>query len=451
MDLVTIILLIVAGILGTVIFFIFFQYRPRLILGTFLFYVIFQWLVVNRAGGDLTSLGRILTFIDEIFIVGIFFIILLDTFLRRRKVYLVSISFGLAIVVGTGIIGGLIGGTPPVIIASDILIFLKGFMVFYIFSYFEYFEAKLKKGVVVFTVVGIIILLVGGVELYKPAEIRMLLGNVTSIDWRMGIPSVQSVFIHPGLFGWFCGFSALFAFAFYLVRRKGTDMFFFIIFTLGVLISMRLKAVVGLALSAVFGLWLYSSRAKVKLVCMIGMVAVLVTILFGSKISGMVGEQIREYQNPLKPRNVLYRTGFKVAEEYFPFGAGFGRFGGEIAARYYSPVYRRYKFELMYGLWPGGRFLRDTFWPMILGELGVIGFLAYVAVLILLFRLMVNSYHRADSVFLKSFTLGVCLVFIEGVIESLAEPVFTKPPACYLLFAVMGISYASYLRYYKAR
>jgi len=284
------------------------------------------------------------------------------------------------------------------------------------------------------------------VELYKPVEFRALTGNALLLSyWRMGIPSVQSIFTHPGLFGWFCNFCALFAFALYLHKKKRRYIFLFLVFILGVLISMRLKSIAALAIAVGFGLWLYSVRAKVKLVCLIGIIAVIIMLFFGAQISGIVREQIREYRNPLKPRNVLYKTGIMIAEDHFPFGVGFGRFGGEIAARYYSPIYHRYEFEWIHGLWPGGRFLRDTFWPMILGELGVIGFIAYWGILIYLFQILLKSYRIADSPFLKAFTLGVCLVFIDGVIESLAEPIFTKPPACYLLFAVMGISYSLYI------
>ena len=435
-------LLFLTGVVFCLYYIILFQYRPRLILAIFLLFILMQWLLVNRVGGRATLIGQVITYIDEGVINLLSIAVFLDTLNRRRPVYLMSVIAGLGIIVITGTIGSLIGWTPPLIVISDMLIYLKGFMVFYIFAYFYYPEEKLRTQVRFFGAIGILILFLGVMELSNPVGFRALTGNVMKIDWRVGIPSVQSIFIHPGLFGWFCGYIALFAFAFYLHKRSRSLMFLFVFFVLGVLVSMRLRVIAALAVAVVSGLWIYASRAKVKLIGLIGIVATVILLLFRTQITGIIREQIEEYKNPLKPRNVLYKTGITIAEKHFPFGVGFGRFGGEVAARYYSPVYYRYKFERIHGLWPEGRFLRDTFWPMILGELGVIGFIAYGGVLLFLFRTLLKSYRSADSPFLQAFTLGVCLVFIEGVVESLAEPVFTKPPACYFLFAVMGISYS---------
>ncbi len=439
-----ILLFLLAGIF-CLYYIIVFQCFPRVVLAVFLLFILFQWLLVNRVGGKTALIGQGITFLDEMIIILLFSLITLDALIRRKKLPFALLSIGVGLFLIAGIIGSLIGRTPFYIVISDMLIYLKGFMVFYIFAYLHYPEDKLRTQVRFFGGIGILILLLGGVELYNPVGFRALIGNVTEIDWRVGIPSVQSIFIHPELFGWFCGYIALFVFAFYLYKKKGSLLILFVLLILGVLISMRLKAIAALAVAVVSGLWIYSSRAKVKLIGLIGIMTALILFLFWTQITGVIQEQIEQYKNPLKPRNVLYKTGIMIAENHFPYGVGFGRFGGEVAARYYSPVYYRYKVNQVYGLWPEGRFLRDTFWPMILGELGLVGFIAYAGVLIYLFRILLKSYRSADSTFLKAFTLGACLVFIEGVVESLAEPVFTKPPACYFIFAVMGVSYSLYL------
>ncbi|MFH1038812.1 MAG: hypothetical protein V1789_09135 [PVC group bacterium] len=426
-----------------------FQCFPRLILSLFLLFILFQWIIVNWVGGKTTTAGLVITYLDEAVILSLFSLIALDVLSRSKTVRLPLVIIGIGVMLASGIIGSFVGRTPFVIVISDIFIYLKGFLLFIIFAYFCYPPANLKNQVRFFAVWGIIILLLGMVELVNPVGFRSLTGNVMKLDWRVGIPSVQSLFIHPGLFGWFCGYSALFAFAFYLHKKNSGSLFLFIFFVLGVLVSMRLKVIAALTAAVISGLWIYASRTKIKMVGLIGIVAAVIVLLFRGQIAGVIQEQMEEYKNPLKPRTVLYRTSFLLAENHFPFGVGFGRFGGEVAARYYSPVYEQYKFGGLYGMRPGGEFLRDTFWPMVLGELGVIGLISYGWVLVLLFRLLLKSYKKADSIFLKAFTLGVCLVFIEGVVESLAEPVFTKPPACYFLFAAMGISCSLYNRRIK--
>jgi len=445
MDIMTIFLLVLAAIISTLYLLRIFQIYPLHVLSIFLLFILVQGVLVNQVGGSAAPLGQLLTYIDETAILLLFSIVLLDTFVRRRRVYLAPLCAGLMVIAITGIIGSLIGRTPVLIILSDMLIIFKGFMVFFIFSHFYYSEEALKNQIKFFGGAGMVIVFLGVIELYKPIEFRVLTGNALMIDyWRMGIPSVQSIFIHPGIFGWFCGFCALFVFARYLHQKKGSYIFFFVIFTLGILISMRVKAIAALVVAVGFGLCLYSSRAKVKLVGLVGIIAAIIVLLFGTQISGIFREHFKEYQDPHKPRNILYRTGGIIAEKHLPFGVGFGRFGGEIAARYYSPVYSQYKFERIAGLSPEGKFLRDTFWPMILGELGVVGFLAYVAVILFLFLLLLKSYRSAGSPLMKAFTLGVLMVYIEALVESLAEPVFVKPPACYFIFAVMGISYSLY-------
>ena len=423
-----------------------FQHFPRLCLSLFLVFILFQWIIVNWLGGKSFSAGRALTYLDEGVILALFLLVALDTVIRGKTVRLTMASVGIGVFLLAGIIGNLIGRTPFVIVISDIFIYLKGFLLFMIFAYFVYPPEKLKNQIMFFAILGLIIVLLGLVELVNPIGFRSLTGNVTRIYWRAGIPSVQSTFIHPGLFGWFCGYNALFALAFYLCKRRLGSLVLFIIFILGGLISMRLKVFGAVTVSILFALWLYVSRAKVKLVLLIGTIAVLFLVVFRSQIGGVISEQIEEYKHPLKPRTVLYKTSYLLAKKYFPFGVGFGRYGGDVAARYYSPVYHEFRFEQIHGLWPEGQFLRDTFWPMVLGELGVIGLVAYCAVLALLFRILLRSYRSADSILASAFTLGTCLVFIEGLVESLAEPVFTKPPACYFIFAAMGISYSLYTR-----
>ena len=435
------------GVLAAVFFcLLLFQRFPRFCLSLFLVFILFQWIIVNWLGGKSFSAGLALTYLDEGVILALFLLVALDTVIRGKTVRLTMAGVGIGVFLLAGIIGNLIGRTPFVIVISDIFIYLKGFLLFMIFAYFGYPTEKLKVQIRFFAVLGLIIVFLGLVELANPIGFRSLTGNVMTIDWRVGIPSVQSIFIHPGLFGWFCGYNALFAFAFYLCTRRPGSLIIFIIFILGGLISMRLKVIGAVTVSVIFGLWLYSSRAKVKLVFLTGIIAVLILVVFRTQIGGVVSEQIEEYAHPLKPRNVLYKTGYLLARKHFPFGVGFGRYGGDVAARYYSPVYHEFRFEQIHGLWPEGQFLRDTFWPMVLGELGVIGFIAYCAVLALLFRILLKAYRSADSILASAFTLGTCLVFIEGLIESLAEPVFTKPPACYFIFAAMGISYSLYCR-----
>lgn len=77
-------------------------------------------------------------------------------------------------------------------------------------------------------------------------------------------------------------------------------------------------------------------------------------------------------------RYVLYAVGFKIMWNYFPIGTGFGTYASYYSKVRYSPVYEMYNISTVYGLSKEkGSFINDTFWPMVLGQTGVIGTIGY--------------------------------------------------------------------------
>ena len=84
-------------------------------------------------------------------------------------------------------------------------------------------------------------------------------------------------------------------------------------------------------------------------------------------------------------RTYMYLTSIKVIEDYFPLGPGFGTFGTDSAAKYYSPLNYQYDLNNIWGLNPdddtaGTSFYSDTFYP-ILAQFGIVGVILFVAFL----------------------------------------------------------------------
>ena len=80
-------------------------------------------------------------------------------------------------------------------------------------------------------------------------------------------------------------------------------------------------------------------------------------------------------------RTYMYLTSIKVFEDYFPLGPGFGTFGTDSAAKFYSPLNYQYGLNSIWGLNPdddtaGTSFYSDTFYP-ILAQFGFIGALLF--------------------------------------------------------------------------
>lgn len=82
-------------------------------------------------------------------------------------------------------------------------------------------------------------------------------------------------------------------------------------------------------------------------------------------------------------RTALYVKSLKVVKDYMPFGPGYGTYGTEAAAKYYSPLYHKYKLDYVWGLrdidygGSGHDFLKDAFYP-VLAQFGIIGVILYI-------------------------------------------------------------------------
>lgn len=112
------------------------------------------------------------------------------------------------------------------------------------------------------------------------------------------------------------------------------------------------------------------------------------------------------FVNTKTARSNLLKYGIYTMQRYFPLGSGFSTFGTDAAAKYYSKLYLEYGFQYVYGLAPSNTmFARDTYWPAILAQFGVFGFLLMVVLLVLLFkdilaRAKINRYAYLGALFI---------------------------------------------------
>ncbi|OGN82328.1 MAG: hypothetical protein A2X23_12910 [Chloroflexi bacterium GWC2_73_18] len=106
----------------------------------------------------------------------------------------------------------------------------------------------------------------------------------------------------------------------------------------------------------------------------------------------------------------------------------------------YSPLYVEYGLSKINGLRPANpRFATDTFWPQILGELGVFGLLAYLLFLGSIGYLLWRESQRDAEPIVRAFRLGTLLIFAQALVESLASAMFHSPSRAYLVLAAAGV------------
>lgn len=154
--------------------------------------------------------------------------------------------------------------------------------------------------------------------------------------------------------------------------------------------------------------------------------------LFGIVIAVLLGwDQFAGYYQPGGfARNELTLKAAAIANDTFPFGAGFATYGSAVTAgfEYYSPLYYQYGLSTVQGLSPGhASFLSDTFWPTVLGQFGWLGMACFIGCIILL---------AWGVYFQRKGGLAALCCFLYLLISSTAESAFFNPQAVYLAFCL---------------
>lgn len=139
-------------------------------------------------------------------------------------------------------------------------------------------------------------------------------------------------------------------------------------------------------------------------------------------------------------RSKMLTTSISIMKDYFPIGTGFATYASHMAGAHYSPVYIKYGFQYIYELRNSsqGTFFDDQFWPIIFGQTGAIGTVAYIGILIVYFRRI--STIRSQN---KYVYCGSLFAFIYLLISSIAEPAFNNSVAC-LFGVVLGVVFKQY-------
>lgn len=162
-------------------------------------------------------------------------------------------------------------------------------------------------------------------------------------------------------------------------------------------------------------------------------------IMLFSSLLVISSYQINEYLlNYESPRLVLIATSYDIAKKYYPLGSGFSTFGSSQAQVNYSPLYKKYKFDSLYGLSKKNPiFLNDNYIAMILAQTGFFGLLLYFFIMLNIF-VKINTSININRL-LKSTMLAVLFMLY---ISSIATGII-KTANGVMLFAVVAILHSN--------
>ena len=299
----------------------------------------------------------------------------------------------------------------------------------------KYFIDALKmcaKVVAVFAIINFII-----------PEIYTKYMSFTNLEYRFGFPAVCSLFEHPGKYGWFMLFISLYYYTQFKYNEKKDykKLAIFIFYALLALLSLRTKVIVSLiAILVLENLLSGSKNKKIINMTIITVIAIFIIILFKDVLMNTYKLYFTQ-ENGVSARQSLMDNSFKILQEYFPLGVGFGQYGSWYARVYYSDYYYKYNMNRIYGLKPNNsNFATDTFWPSIFGETGVIGTIVYIALIGYTMYLL----FKRTKIFEKPIVIWAMLALLQTFCESFGEQSFYSPPQGIFVSILIGIA-LSYL------
>ena len=134
-------------------------------------------------------------------------------------------------------------------------------------------------------------------------------------------------------------------------------------------------------------------------------------------------------------------TSFKVLGDYPIFGVGAGLYGGAVADKFESPYHNYYHtFEGFRGLQSN---TIDTFWPHAWAELGIVGFILFITILVKILRKLYNLVPLLGdiprilflmiiaSLFISEFSMALESAFVNVLAFLLAGSVINKPESVF--------------------
>lgn len=246
-----------------------------------------------------------------------------------------------------------------------------------------------------------------------------------SNEVRFGFPTQQLIFSHPTYLA-SCGILVIALLSVFMKEHK-ENWKYIVLMAMVVCATGRSKVIAFIAVYMYIFFIIVVKKRKLNRNDFI------ILIVLGSVFA--VGQIISYLNHIYWARSAVTVGSLNVAWDHFPIGTGFGTFGNWVSGENYSPVYYKYGLEVVPGLRPDFYdFIADTFWPMILGQFGIMG-------LILFFIIVFNIYKGIEGNNDLYNYFGQISLLMYMLILSLAEASFSGPIAvAYLgIIAILGI------------
>lgn len=248
---------------------------------------------------------------------------------------------------------------------------------------------------------------------------------------RGDLKSATSIFLHPGSFAWLISSSACICFCRWIVGNEKLSGIIFAVFVAALIVAMRKKTLIALFIGILVILWMIRQSIAnwMKSLFLMTGLGVCIFLIFPAYFLTMLNSLRFEevLLGEFTPRLKLAVASLTLAVENFPLGTGLSTFGSATSVDVYSPLYGELGLSNHYGMTSSDpRFLMDTFWPMLLAEIGFLGVLFYLSCLIGIGRRLFIFANSCKSKDLKVIAFLAVMLFCKSFVESVSTPIFSK-------------------------
>jgi hypothetical protein len=409
--------------------------RPKVVLG-----VAFLALFSARTLAQATKVSA-LGYVDEIVVGLLFAWLVLIPFAMGKRIRSFPGLVWFALFAVLGLAGAHVAGVSFPWAVGSAYLALKGVLFGWSVAQLDWTARDLRPIARLGCGITLVVLAAGVINMIIPDAWTAVLDNDGVADYRGSVPSAIGPFVHPGEFAVITALGSI-AVAAWIATHRAThrNVALLVATLIGCALSFRRKSAVGVLAALT---WVGMKTNKPRAVLILALTTPVILAGSWATLGNVLAYTQREYlaRPDENARIVLTKGAFDVANDHFPLGAGFGRYGSYLAQVDYSPEYYSRRFDVVWGLGTdedSGSALTDTMWPAILGEGGYLGAAAFAIGLVMIYRSAgrVRSTSEAD---VRWLGLVVGAWSIELAFESIALAAYSAPPVFPLLVGAAGI------------
>jgi hypothetical protein len=247
-------------------------------------------------------------------------------------------------------------------------------------------------------------------------------------------------FSHPGVYGWAMAVGALAAVARLLGGGSRGAVVGLVTGVVGAILSLRRRPLVAVPLALCAVLVRLPARQRLRIFAIALVVGGLLAWVGRDFVRATIEDTMTSYIDDdaaeNSARGLLILGSLELGSRHLPLGVGFGRYGTYPSVLFYSDLYDELGMSSIHGLAPDTPYyIMDTYWPHIFAETGALGLLAMAA-------FMWRIWRRVGKLGSPEGRLAA-LLLAEGLVESLAGPVFDTSLQCLVIAIPIGMALRS--------